>query len=147
MHYAGLGLKPLSQYSKDAVVLVAGIPLFIIIVISYAGSMWRFLGQGSNPCRSSGCCTDNIRFLALYASRELQRTLLKYTFGLFIPWMETFQQIPTALRMKFRIRMVWVVSPNPQPHLVPPLLALPSALQHAGLSRHWKYHSIRPLSP
>ena len=134
MHYAGLGLKPLSQYSKDAVVLVAGTPLFIIIVISYAGSMWRFLGQGSNPCRSSGCCTDNIRFLALYASRELQRTLLKYTFGLFIPWMETFQQIPTALRKKFRIRMVWLVSPNPS--LTWYLLCSPSPLHSSTPAFH-----------
>ena len=40
--------------------------------------MWKFLGQGLNPCHSSdpSCCSDNVRSITRAATGELQNRLL-----------------------------------------------------------------------
>ena len=41
--------------------------------LGYACGLWKFPGQGSNPCHSSdpGCCSDNSRSLTCCATRKL----------------------------------------------------------------------------
>ena len=37
--------------------------------------MWKFMGQGLNPCQSS-CCSDNARSLTCCTTRELRTSLI-----------------------------------------------------------------------
>uniref|UniRef100_A0A4X1VAI2 Uncharacterized protein n=1 Tax=Sus scrofa TaxID=9823 RepID=A0A4X1VAI2_PIG len=47
--------------------------IFCLFVFGCTHSMWKFPGQGWNPCHSSvpGRCSDNTRSLTCYITREL----------------------------------------------------------------------------
>ena len=49
-----------------------------LFFLGHMSSVWKFPGQGSNPCHSSSpsWCSNNVRSLTLCTTRELQHVLL-----------------------------------------------------------------------
>ena len=49
-------------------------PILFYLFFGHSHSIWKFLGQGSNPCHSSNPshCSDTTRFLTHCATKELQ---------------------------------------------------------------------------
>ena len=59
---------------------------FFRIFFGCTHGMWKFPGQGSNPCHSIDLsqCSDNTRSSTHCTTRELHNLFLKYTFEMFV---------------------------------------------------------------
>ena len=93
---------------------------FFVVCFGHSCGMWKFPGQGSNPCHSSdpGLCTDNARSLIYYAIRELPFLILsifKSCTAVTIIYSKAF-----ALPQKETPNLLVVI---PHSHVTPPLAA------------------------
>ena len=88
-HCAKPGIKPVSQHSRDATNPTVTQKellnfLFKIYLKNLGGHglrMWKFLGQGLNPCHNSNLshCSDNARSLTFCTMRGILYLIFKST--------------------------------------------------------------------
>lgn len=91
----------------------------------------------------AGHSISTLACLQPFAHAVSRENFKKYKLGLFIPLRKIFQRIPFALRMKFRICLVWPVPVSPASAGASSPLS--PALRRAGLSLHQQHQALSGL--
>ena len=90
--------------SELGLIIIAKPACLFSVLFGCAHGMWKFLGQGSNPCHSSdlSCCNDNVRCLIYCITMECQSLLVFGPFFYFYVFMLYFFKILQFLSWRSR---------------------------------------------